>query len=161
MACAIVVAAFMLSGSIAEAGAAKKLDYGSTTDLELEPPEEIVTLTLRPGWRGRKDRAEIHYAGFHFQLAKGWYTYWRSPGKYGVPLQVDWSGSRNMSGVEILWPTPTLIGAADVEVLGYRDTVILPLLVRPRRANKPVAVKAHLFFGICKEVCIPVMQSVT
>ncbi|MCY4542551.1 MAG: protein-disulfide reductase DsbD family protein [Rhodobacteraceae bacterium] len=151
----------LLAISLSVAHATMKPNRSSTSVPVFGPPTDIVKLTIRPGWRGSKGRSAIHYAGLHIQLAKGWYTYWRKPGMYGVPLQADWTGSRNLSEVEILWPTPTLIGTADVMVLGYRDAVTLPLIVRPHRADEPVAVRARIFFGVCKEVCIPVMQTVS
>src|SRR5690554_212623 len=45
-------------------------------------------------------------AGLHFQMAPGWKTYWRSPGDAGYPMDLDWSGSRNVASVEVDWPAP-------------------------------------------------------
>ncbi len=118
--------------------------------------EEIVSLTLEPGWREGHEQERIHYAGLHFRLAKGWYTYWRSPGMYGIPLQVDWTGSRNVATVRVLWPEPSLIELSGYEIVGYRNRVILPLVLHPARGDEPVHIVAQVVFGVCREVCIPV-----
>ena len=49
------------------------------------------------------------YAGVQMQMAKGWKTYWRSPGDTGVPPHFDWSGSRNLKEISIQWPAPQKI----------------------------------------------------
>ena len=46
------------------------------------------------------------YLGLQYQLKKGWKTYWSAPGEGGFPQNIDWSKSKNIENIEILWPTP-------------------------------------------------------
>eukprot|EP01035_Chromulina_nebulosa_P011232 gene11232-15024_t len=44
--------------------------------------------------------------GVEILMAPGYKTYWRSPGDFGVPPVFDWSGSTNIGGLDVRWPTP-------------------------------------------------------
>ena len=45
-------------------------------------------------------------AGLSMKLAKGWKTYWRSPGQVGLPPEIDWEDSTNVLHTKFYWPTP-------------------------------------------------------
>ena len=45
-------------------------------------------------------------AGLQIVLEPGWKTYWRSPGSSGLPPQLDFSQSQNVSEVKVSYPTP-------------------------------------------------------
>ena len=99
---------------------------------------------------------EFLRAGIEIQLKRGWHTYWRYAGDAGIPPHFDWSGSKNIAAVEILWPAPTRIRVEDgIESIGYYDSVALPLRVRPQDPTKPVALLLNLKFGVCEKICIP------
>jgi DsbC/DsbD-like thiol-disulfide interchange protein len=95
-------------------------------------------------------------AGIDIELDPGWKTYWRMPGEAGVPPQFDWSASQNVSAVELLWPAPSRFIDAGGETVGYKGRVVFPLRVTPLRAAKAVQLGLSMFFGVCKEICIPV-----
>ncbi len=100
------------------------------------------------------DLAELRL-GLQFRLAKGWKTYWRSPGDAGLPAQVDWTGSENLARADILWPVPerhTLLG---IETLGYEDEVLLPVIARPERPGAPVRLRAAIDYLVCEKICVP------
>lgn len=88
-------------------------------------------------------------------LAPGWKTYWRAPGDAGIPPQFNWSGSRNLKGVSVSWPTPEVFDQNGMRSVGYADQVVLPLYVKPHREGKPVDVSLSLEIGICRDICIP------
>jgi DsbC/DsbD-like thiol-disulfide interchange protein len=99
---------------------------------------------------------EFLRAGIEIQLKSGWHTYWRYAGDAGIPPHFDWSGSKNIAAVEILWPAPTRIRVEDgIESIGYYDSVTLPLRVRPHDPTKPVMLQLNLKFGVCEKICIP------
>ncbi|HYM33641.1 MAG TPA: protein-disulfide reductase DsbD domain-containing protein [Candidatus Cybelea sp.] len=93
--------------------------------------------------------------GLQVRLEPGWKIYWRSPGDAGVPPVFDWSGSQNLAGADVRWPLPHRFQLFGLETFGYTDEVVLPVRVSPDLAGAPVALRLHLTYGICKEVCIP------
>ena len=44
--------------------------------------------------------------GLEFKLEPGWKIYWRQPGDSGLPPELDFSSSKNLSSYEIKWPYP-------------------------------------------------------
>lgn len=114
---------------------------------------DALTAQLLPGWRTADGR---HMAAVELRLAPGWKTYWRTPGETGYPPQFDWRGSRNLDDVQISWPTPKLIIQDGVQVIGYKDRVILPLTVTPSQKGGAVSLTGSVDLGVCRDVCIPV-----
>jgi DsbC/DsbD-like thiol-disulfide interchange protein len=94
-------------------------------------------------------------AGLLIELDEGWKTYWRMPGDSGIPPQFDWAGSRNVAGVEVLFPVPHRFRDEAGETIGYKHRVVLPIEIEAADAAEPVALSLRLFFGTCSEVCIP------
>lgn len=99
--------------------------------------------------------AETLSAGLDLTLSEGWKTYWRSPGEVGIPPQIDWSGSSNVAGVEMLWPAPERFTAFGIENFGYHDTVVFPLRVTLERPGEPVDLTGAVKLLACSEVCVP------
>lgn len=95
-------------------------------------------------------------AGVEIRLERGWHTYWRHAGDAGMPPRFDWSGSDNLADAEVDWPAPVRIAVEDgIESIGYKDSVLLPLRLRPRDPARPVSVRLKLDFGMCEKICIP------
>ena len=78
-----------------------------------------------------KPRDGVERAGVDIALDPGWKTYWRMPGDAGVPPHFDWSASRNVKAVEVLWPAPSRFIDPEGETVGYRDRVVFPVRVTP------------------------------
>ncbi len=93
--------------------------------------------------------------GVEVRLEKGWKTYWRSPGDAGIPPQVEWDGSANLSGTQFYWPAPVRFHYFDLETFGYKDRVVFPVQARLARAGEAVSLRAHVDLLICDDVCIP------
>lgn len=97
-----------------------------------------------------------HYlAGLEFLLEPGWHTYWRYPGEAGIPPQISLGGSSNLKSLEVLYPAPERYSDGFSESIVYHDGIVLPLLVTPDDPQSSVALSVDLFFGICKEICVP------
>ncbi|MBZ0122612.1 MAG: hypothetical protein K8F31_01845, partial [Roseovarius sp.] len=96
---------------------------------------DVVDVRVLPGWRTAEG---LHIAALEMRLRPGWMTYWRSPGDAGIPPQFDWRRSRNLTGVEIVWPTPSIRDKGGVRTIGYSDVLILPVRVLPERAGGDV-----------------------
>lgn len=96
-----------------------------------------------------------HLAALRLTLKDGWKTYWRIPGEAGIPPSFSWSGSRNMDGVQIVWPAPKVFDQAGYRSVGYSDQLVLPLVLAPSTDGKPLRLKGEMDFGVCSDVCIP------
>jgi suppressor for copper-sensitivity B len=93
--------------------------------------------------------------GLHFQMNKGWKIYWRSPGDAGFPPKLDWAGSANLGESRLLWPAPLRFAVLGLQTVGYKDEVVLPVLVRPERADQPMSLRLAVDYLVCDVVCVP------
>ncbi|WP_374443419.1 protein-disulfide reductase DsbD family protein [Stella sp.] len=93
--------------------------------------------------------------GLQFRMEPGWKVYWRSPGSGGLPPSIDWQGSDNAGGAEVLWPAPKRFDALGIESFGYADEVVLPIRLAVPRPDAPVRLTAAVDYLTCREICIP------
>ena len=117
-----------------------------------DPLASPIQAEVLPGWQ-QTDGTRI--AAIRFTLAKGWKTYWRTPGEGGIPPQFHWKGSRNLGNVAITWPTPDVFHQNGMRTIGYEDELILPLVIAPRRDGQPVQLVGQIDLGVCKDICMP------
>lgn len=94
-------------------------------------------------------------AGVEIRLLSGWHTYWRFPGDSGVPPQFDFSGSRNVKQVDVLWPAPKRMVDGGGTSIGYSVGVIFPLRIVPQEVGKPTTLRLRLQYAICEKLCVP------
>jgi len=130
----------------------------ATGPARANPYEDAVQTRILPGWRMADGTL---MAGLEITLAPGWKTYWRAPGDAGIPPLFDWSGSRNLDGVQLSWPTPHVFRQNGIRTLGYKERVVLPLSVAPRQSGAPVRLSGTIDIGICSDVCVPVRIKVS
>lgn len=115
--------------------------------------EEMVDVSLISGWRLADGN---HVAGVDIKLAPGWKTYWRSPGDAGIPPQIDFSGSKNLKSASIEFPVPVPFDINGMRSIGYKQDVILPLVLTPLDPQKPIELEAEVVLGVCNQICVPV-----
>jgi suppressor for copper-sensitivity B len=124
----------------------------------------IPVLAAEPGasaWfetdqgRVRLVAASASELGLDFDMAPGWKIYWRAPGDAGYPPAIDWKGSENLAGAEILWPAPKRFSIFGIDTIGYEGRVVLPIAVRPADPAAPLKLRAAVDFLTCREICIP------
>lgn len=115
-------------------------------------PEQVARAALIEGWRQPDG---THMAAIEIRLAPGWHTYWRIPGDAGIPPQFDWSGSGNLASVAYEWPRPEVIESYGLTSIGYRDDLVLPVVLSPQRPGEPIAAELALFYGVCLDICLP------
>ncbi|MBL4751755.1 MAG: hypothetical protein JKX71_14465 [Amylibacter sp.] len=96
-----------------------------------------------------------YMAAVRFSLEDGWKTYWRAPGKNGIPPSFDWEGSENLSSVKFHWPAPKVYVQNGISTLGYKGDFILPIEVMPTVSGDPIKIKSQIEYGICSDVCVP------
>ena len=98
---------------------------------------------------------ETIHVGLQFEIQPGWKIYWRSPGDAGYPPSIDWAGSDNLAGAEMLWPVAHRFSLFGLETFGYSDEVVLPIDVRVERPGEAVRIQANVDYLICEAICIP------
>ncbi|UWQ00240.1 protein-disulfide reductase DsbD family protein [Aliiroseovarius crassostreae] len=126
--------------------------WAKTSELFSVPAVSAKLITVQNAVA--KDSATIS-AGLDLVLGDGWKTYWRSPGEVGLPPQIDWSGSKNVADVEILWPAPTRFTAFGIENFGYGNEVVLPVQVQLEQPGEPVSLVANVSLLTCSDICVP------
>lgn len=105
---------------------------------------------------GRIEAGGPLHAGVELKFPAGWKTYWRSPGDAGgIPPEFDWSGSKNLSGAQVLYPAPMRLIDKAGTTIGYKEHVTFPVVVTAKDPAAPVLLKLKTTYGICKDICIP------
>jgi DsbC/DsbD-like thiol-disulfide interchange protein len=94
-------------------------------------------------------------AGVDIELDEHWKTYWRVPGEGGIPPSFDWSGSAHVKSVDVLWPAPRRYNDTNGETIGYASRAVFPLRIAATSAQAMPELRLAMFFGVCKEICIP------
>lgn len=94
-------------------------------------------------------------AGIEIKLRPGWKTYWRYPGDSGVPPHFDFAGSDNLKQADVLFPAPHLFVDETGQSLGYKDTIIFPVVVTPKEKGKPVHLRMKVDYAVCEKLCVP------
>jgi DsbC/DsbD-like thiol-disulfide interchange protein len=98
------------------------------------------------------------YVGLHFQLEKGWHTYWVNPGDSGEPLRAAWHLPAGMAAGEVQWPAPKRFGSPTIADFGYDGETTLLVPIHSSASLKPenvAQIAADLGVLICREICIP------
>ncbi|PPB81078.1 DsbC/DsbD-like thiol-disulfide interchange protein [Albidovulum inexpectatum] len=130
------------------------LSIGGMPAVAQPVPQGITDAELRPGWRLANGNRMV---ALHLKLQPGWKTYWRAPGEAGIPPRFDWSGSRNLRAVAFHWPVPQVFDLNGMEVIGYRDELVLPIEIAPVDPDQPVTVKTSVELGVCETICMPMV----
>ncbi len=116
-------------------------------------PDNLAVARLLPGWRAADGN---HMTAVRIDMAPGWKTYWRAPGDAGIPPLFDWSGSRNVADVIAHWPLPHVFTQNGLRSVGYAESVVIPLTVRPDTAGAAMDLAGRIEIGVCNDVCVPV-----
>ncbi len=118
----------------------------------LAPSSTPAIVQLESGWAEPDGR---RIAALRMELAPGWKTYWRRPGAAGIPPRFDWSGSRNLADVRVVWPTPDIFDSFGMITIGYHDRMVLPLAITAEDPARPVRLRLTLDYGVCSDICVP------
>lgn len=122
------------------------------------PATDMAQVSILPGWSTAQGG---RVAGIRIDLAPGWKTYWRAPQGNGVPPEFDWSGSKNLASARVAFPAPETFLSYGRQTLGYHDGVTLPVTLEARDPTAPIHLDLSLFYGVCKEVCVPAEAHLT
>ena len=93
--------------------------------------------------------------GLEYKLDKDWKTYWKSPGGGGFPQKIIWNNSSNIKSFEIEWPQPIEFEILGLSSIGYKDSVIFPLIIKLKDSKKITDINLNINYLVCKDICIP------
>ncbi|WP_211827518.1 protein-disulfide reductase DsbD family protein [Kistimonas asteriae] len=92
--------------------------------------------------------------GLEVQLNDDWKTYWRSPGEGGIAPEAKWLDSGNLKQVEWLWPLPERFELLGIHALGYKKTVVFPLVFQVEDFDQPVRLLGDFRLSSCTTICV-------
>lgn len=118
----------------------------------LSQPKGLESLKLLSGWQKKNGD---YVAALELRLEPGWKTYWRVPGEAGIAAEFSFIGSNNLKAHRLDWPAPILFGPKKLRSIGYKDSLILPIIVTPQDKTKEVNLSVSGRLGICDTVCVP------
>ncbi|MAB14473.1 protein-disulfide reductase DsbD domain-containing protein [Parvibaculum sp.] len=150
-----------LSLACAAPAAASPTLSEKTASTEAVPFRPVTPWAEELGARVRLVLAETAHddrpflAGVEMEIDPGWHTYWRKPGDSGSAPVFGWSKSDNIDYAHVRWPAPRRFDNPGDVTYGYDTTVIWPVLVMPREAEKPVTLHLDLFYAVCSQICVP------
>lgn len=141
----ILTLCLWLTAGLAHARQSLPVDTGNTaislvSDHDTAAPGNSFTVALRMQFEGN------------------WYTYWRNAGDSGEAVQIAWDLPAGVSAGPIQWPAPKVKTVGPIVSYAMGGEVWLPVeitldeTVDPAR---PITLKAHAYFLVCDDVCIP------
>jgi len=119
---------------------------------------DVISAEVLPGWR--TDRG-THMAAVRLTLAPGWKTYWRAPGEGGIPPQINFSGSRNVTAAVTHFPAPEVFYANGLRSIGYSKQVVLPIEFSVPDQSGAAQLNARMDIGVCEDICMPMSLNIS
>ena len=106
---------------------------------------------------GQLNRGESANAGLYFKLEPGWHVYWQNAGDSGEPPHIKWTLPAGITAGALQFPAPKRLPLGPLMDFGYENEVLFPFGLEVAKSAKagPVALKAHVDWLVCREVCIP------
>ena len=147
----------LIAGVLLTAAAALSATKLAGAQVRPDPGGQHVTASLIGETRNIVSGRQLHLA-LRQQIQPGWHTYWSNPGESGLPTTIDWSLPRDFRAGPILWPTPERFTAGPVVGYGYKDEVLLPVMIEVPAGLRPgtdVTLSAHASWLACSDICIP------
>ena len=117
----------------------------------IEVVRDVVSVEYIHGWTDTD--GDIRGA-IQFKLSPGWKTYWRNPGPFNVKPVFDWTQSNNIKHIELSWPTPKIFHEYDVKVIGYKNTLTIPIKITKVAPLQDALLDINLEFGVCADICL-------
>ncbi len=95
-------------------------------------------------------------AALQIEPSPGWITYWREPGDAGIPPSITLAPDSGYTLNDIGYPVPKRIDNGELRDIGYDAPVTLPLVLSgPAGGSSSGELKASVFIGLCRNICIP------
>ena len=134
-----------LTCSFAQARQSLPLDTGNTeimliSDVDTAAPGASFTVALRMKFDGN------------------WYTYWRNAGDSGEPVHIVWDLPDGVTAGPISWPAPKTKTVGPIVSYAMDIDVWLPVEISLNEnidPNAPITLRAHAYYLVCDDICIP------
>lgn len=91
--------------------------------------------------------------GLEIDMPSDTKTYWRVPGDTGLPMNLDFSGSRGIVDHNVIWPYPVRDQKGDYLDYVYYGPTVIPIELTLDNPHGQAVVSTLL--GICSDICIP------
>jgi DsbC/DsbD-like thiol-disulfide interchange protein/cytochrome c biogenesis protein CcdA len=98
------------------------------------------------------------YVAIDQTLDRGWHTYWRNPGDAGEPATIAWTLPKGWRAGDLVWPAPERIPLGPIMNYGFGNELLLAAPIEVPANARPgttAALKAHVDYLVCAQVCIP------
>jgi thiol:disulfide interchange protein DsbD len=122
--------------------------------------DEVVTPHVRVSLISEQHSIEpgqSFWVALHFDIIKGWHTYWKNAGDSGNPPRIEWQLPPGFTASDIHWPYPQRLPVGPLMNYGYSNEAWL--LVRMTAADSinavQISLNANATWLVCKEECIP------
>ena len=141
----IISVLMWLTCGFAQARQSLPLDTGNTeimlvSDVDTAAPGASLTIALRMKFEGN------------------WYTYWRNAGDSGEPVHIVWDLPKGVTAGPISWPAPKVKTVGPIVSYAMDKDVWLPIEISLSEnidPNAPITLKAHAYYLVCDDICIP------
>lgn len=100
-------------------------------------------------------------AGLEVELKDGWKIYWRSPGDAGLPPELDFSASAQVTAHELKFPAPARFSILGFDSFGYAKRVIYPLDLTITPTSRGMTLVGRLSGLVCSSICVPIDEVLT
>ncbi len=98
------------------------------------------------------------YVALREVMEPHWHTYWVNVGDVGQPTKITWTLPKGWAAGPIEWPAPQRLPYPPFMNYGYEGTAVLPVKIIPPASARPgqtAALKAHIDYQVCSDVCVP------
>ncbi|WP_224701445.1 protein-disulfide reductase DsbD domain-containing protein [Devosia aquimaris] len=92
-------------------------------------------------------------------MPQGTKTYWRVPGETGLPTELDFSATPDVTGHQMLWPYPVREERDGYLDYAYFGDTVLPVELTLEPGAERIQVNATM--GICSDICVPAQANFT
>ena len=96
--------------------------------------------------------------GSEMCIRDSWYTYWRNAGDSGEPVHIVWDLPDGVTAGPISWPAPKVKTVGPIVSYAMDIDVWLPVemsLSENIDPNAPITLRAHAYYLVCDDICIP------
>lgn len=129
-------------------------EVGTGASGRIQAPHLAAELIADSGTISPGDTSHVALA---LTLERGWHVYWVYAGDSGEAPSVAWSSPQEIVLGPMQYPAPSRLPLGPLMDYGYEGTAIFPfsLTVSKELPLGTTALKAHVKWLVCREICIP------
>lgn len=98
-------------------------------------------------------------AGIKINLEDNWKIYWKNPGEAGIPPNITWDKTSNISNIDFLFPEPKSFKFFNIDTFGYDKEIIFPLKIYFKNSEHLISSNIKFNAQICNSICIPIEEN--